>query len=221
MNRILLTLLLALSAGAAGAQSLVLRMGGGLASRTGGGHRPVGSYFIGLAYEYEFDQRFTFSPGLAFRGQGWRLADELVPMLGPDGKPVVGDDGEQRLGVMRRSATAGYLELPLLFNCYLRTSASRYVCLTFGPYAAVGVAGKFETKGDGQASGADKFYYSVPTFSSDGARRFDAGLEAGAAFHFNTGFSLGLDARFGLVPTAPGAGRNIAGVIALGYRFGR
>lgn len=220
MKKRCFTALLLLAATASlGAQSLLLRMGGGLASLTGAGHRPVGSYMLGVAYEYEFDQHLTFTPGIAFQGKGRTMADRFVPMLDKDGAPVLDEAGEPRWGAMHRSETACYAVVPLLLNYYLRTGASRYVCFTFGPYLAAGIAGKAETKGDGEAQGAEKLYYSSPVFGRNGRRRADFGLEAGAAYHFNTGFSVGLVADFGLTRPYAGGGRNISGLIALGYRF--
>lgn len=219
MKRFITVLFLSLGVQWLGAQSLLLRMGGGLSSLTGAGHRPVGGYMAGMAYEYEFGQHLTFTPGLAFQGKGWRLADEAVPMLAPDGSPVTDEAGNQRMGVMSRSLTACYVTVPLLMNYYVRTAASRYVCFTFGPYVGAGVSGKSETKGDGQAQGADKLFYSVPAFGSGVLRRLEAGLEAGAAFHFDTGLSVGLTADFGLTRPFPGSGRNVSGLVSLGYRF--
>lgn len=215
----LLLLLSALGVQSLGAQSFLLRLGGGLSSLSGAGHKPVGSYLLGLAYEYEFGQHLTFTPGVAVQGKGWAMADEFVPMLDVDDNPVLDDAGEPRMGVKSRSLTACYVTIPLLWNYYLRTGPSRYVCFTFGPYIAAGVAGKDETKGDGQAHGAEKLYRSSPSFGSGGLRRLDAGLEAGAAYHFSTGFSVGIAADFGLARPYAGSGRNVVGLVALGYRF--
>ena len=97
-------------------------------------NRVVGAYKIGVAYEYEFDQHWTFSPGLMFYGKGWRTPDESVACVDDDGNPMLNESGQQVYSLMSRSASANYVEVPLLFNYYYRLAESRYVVLSAGPY---------------------------------------------------------------------------------------
>lgn len=222
MTRTLRTALLAASLWAAAAtlpaQNLLLRLGGGLASQ-GTDARPVGAFQIGVGYEYEFDQHWTFAPSLVFYGKGWKEKDRLVPVLDDNGAPVTGDDGEPAQSIMDRSATANYLALPLAFNYYLRTGTSGYVVLTAGPYVACGLGGKLKTRGDAREPGSRKMYYEDKTFDSAGARRFDAGITFGAGYQFRGGITVGLQGDFALTRFADGGGRNRSGLITLAYNF--
>ncbi len=151
MLLMLLPLLCLAGTGAVHAQKWQLKVGGGLASQ-GVHNRVVGAYKIGVAYEYEFDQHWTFSPGLMFYGKGWRTPDESVACVDDDGNPMLNEAGQQVYSLMSRSASANYVEVPLLFNYYYRLAESRYVVLSAGPYVAFGVAGKIKTKGTAAAS---------------------------------------------------------------------
>ena len=223
MTRTLRTALLAATLWAAAAtlpaQNLLLRLGGGLASQ-GTDARPVGAFQIGVGYEYEFDQHWTFAPSLVFYGKGWKEKDRLVPVLDDNGAPVTGDDGEPAQSIMDRSATANYLALPLAFNYSLRTGTSGYVVFTAGPYGACGLGGKIKTRGDAREPGSRKMYYEDKTFDAPGARRFDAGITFGAGYQFRGGITVGLQGDFSLTPFTSGGGRNRSGLITLAYNFG-
>lgn len=213
-----LTLALSLTAVPAAAQNWLFKVGGGLASQYGSA-RPVGAYKIGVAYEHEFDQHWTFSPGIAFVGKGWKDPDTMVPALDDNGDRIVDEDGNEAFSRMNRSTSACYIEVPLLFSYYFRLGESRYWVVSAGPYAALGVAGKVKTKGDGTRTGSEKLYYDGKTFDEDGARRFDAGIQTYTGYRFASGLSVGVEADFSLTRFKSGGGRNVAGLIALGYSF--
>ena len=218
MKRIMLLLALLAAAIRLSAQHVVLRLGGGLASQ-GSDTRLVGAFKIGLGYEYEFNQQWTFAPSLLFYGKGWKEADRYVPVLEDDGTPVLDEAGQPAQSLMNRSATANYVELPLVFNYYLRTGESGYVVFSAGPYVACGVGGKTKTRGDGREPGSRKLFYSDPTFSADGARRFDAGITFGGGYQFRGGITVALEGDFSLTPFRAGGRRNRSGLVTLSYNF--
>ena len=109
MLLMLLPLLCLAGTGAVHAQKWQLKIGGGLASQ-GVHNRVVGAYKIGVAYEYEFDQHWTFSPGLMFYGKGWRTPDESVACVDDNGNPMLNESGQQVYSLMSRSASANYVE---------------------------------------------------------------------------------------------------------------
>ena len=76
-----------------------------------------------------------------------------------------------------------------------------------------------KTKGDAEQTGSEKLYYNSKTFSADGVRRFDAGVQAFAGYQFATGLILGVEADFGLVRFSTDGGRNLSGLVSLAYRF--
>ncbi len=217
----ILLLLLALLPAAAGAQHLFFKIGGGLASQYTDS-RSVGAFKIGAGYEHEFGQRLTLSPALYFYGKGWKSPDQTVFIFDDEGNQLFDEaTGQPLTGIKGRSATANYLTLPVLLNYYLRTGESRYVVFSAGPYVALGLAGKTQTKGDAERPGSQKLYYESQTFSQPGARRFDAGLQASVGYQFAGGITVALEADFGLTKFSPAGGRNISGLATLSYTFGR
>lgn len=218
MKHTLLTLWLLLLPLCATAQHFSLRLNGGLASRLTGCD-PVGAFKIGASYEYEFGQHFTVSPALLFSARGWKDGDRRVRVNEDDGTPAFDEEGNPLYSVMGRSTAANYIELPVLFNYYHRLAEARYLQFSFGPYAAIGVAGKVKTRGDGGRAGSEKLYYEDKTFGSGGYRRFDAGLQAAAGYQFPTGLTLGVEADLGLTRVRSGGGRNVGGYVWLSYRF--
>lgn len=217
--RSFLLFLLSLFPIAVSAQSLRFKAGGGLASCFGGA-KAVGAYMVGVGYEWEFDQHWTFTPGLEFRGRGWKDPDELLFVYAPSGEQLFDEEtGEPLLGVRSRSATQNYLQIPLLFSCYLRTGESRYAVLGAGPYVACGVSGKRKTRGDTARPGSDRYYYDEKTFDLPGTHRFDAGLQAFAGYEFSSGVTAGVEAAFGFVNCRAAGGRSVSGMVTLSYKL--
>lgn len=218
-NRILSALLLLLAAALpCAAQNLLIKAGGGLSSRYGS-DRAQGAYKIGLGYEVEFDQHWTLTPQLLVYGKGWEDPDRRVPVVNDDGTPMYDDDGNRAYSTMNRTTSACYVELPVVLGYYVRLAPSRYLLFAAGPYAAVGVGGKEDTRGDGSRIGADKLHYSRHTFGSAGVRRFDAGLQTFAGYQFASGLTAGVEADWGMVRTRRGEARNLSGIISLSYKF--
>lgn len=220
------------------AQHLFLQLGGGFA-----GHynapRPVGATQVALGYEFEFDQHWALAPSFGFAGKGWEEADHLTPDLLYDaaGQPRRNAAGEhlQRTdaqgrpvqSTMSRDYTAHYLQLNLPLHYYHRLAEHRYLRLMGGLYTAYGVGGRRRTRGDGTAVGERKINYTDPTFSLNGAKRWDVGLKAGAAYQFPTALTVGVEADFGLLPVnrlSPDfskVGRNVSVLLSLTYHFDR
>lgn len=205
---------------AASAQTLQIKAGGGFASQFSD-KKVVGAFKIGIGYEYEFDQHWTINPSLALQGKGWKDKDVFVHDLDESGKPKEDDNGNPIMSRMARSTTANYLEMPVLFNYYLRVGEKRYVVVGAGPYVACGLWGKEETKGDGRRQGAEKLYYDEDTFDKAGSHRFDAGIQTTLGYQTPMGITLGLEADFGLAKVASRSGRNVSGLVFLTYNFGK
>lgn len=205
----------------ANAQSLQFKFGGGLSSRYGKAS-PVGAYRVGVGYEIEFDQHFTFTPGLAVYGKGWKYPNSEVFVLDEDGNQRLDEEtGEPLKGIKSVSTTQNYIQLPLLFSYYLRTGESRYVVISAGPYAAVGVSGHKTTKGDTERLGAEQYFYETKTFSESGVKRFEAGFQVMAGYQFPLGLTIGLEADFGLTRFNAQGDRNVSGLLTVGYKLSR
>ena len=217
--RPLLLLLLAALTLTLQAQHVKFKVGGGLATHYGHDHA-VGAYKIGMGYEWELGQHLSITPWLEVAGKGWKTPDAVVQVRDDAGEPVFDDEtGEPLTGIMSRSTTANYLELPILLTGYLRLGPSRYLVLAGGPYVAWGVAGKSKVKGDQEQSGSRKLYYDEKTFDRPGAHRFDAGLQAFAGYQFQSGITVGIEADFGWAKCSAAGGRNLSSLLTLGYHF--
>jgi len=200
------------------AQYLKLNIGGGFASQYSDA-KVVGAYKIGIGYEYEFDQHWTLTPSLLFYGKGWKTPDTAVPVVDDNGQPLYDDAGNPLYSRKSRSTAADYVEIPILISYYHRLAEQRYLVFSAGPYAAIGVAGKTKVKGDGERIGSEKLYYDGQTFSEDGARRFDAGVQVFAGYQFPSSLTLGVEADFGLLRFKRDGGRNVSALISLSYKF--
>lgn len=199
------------------AQTINFEVGGGFAKHYGPSE-VVGSYKIGLTYEYELDQHWSISPGLFLYGKGWKDPNTLVPIVTLDDEPVYEADGvTQRMGVKSVSSAANYLTLPILFSYYLRLGEERYLFFGAGPYVAYGVFGNRKIKGDTSLPGTQKFLALSSTFSHPDAKRFDAGLVTKVGYQLSREFSVGLEGNFGMVKSLGGS--NLSALITLAYRL--
>lgn len=240
------------------AQSVFVKAGLGLSSQWGATGVHSGSR-LGIGYEYELSQTVGFAPSLSIVGRGWQVSDVETPdllfddhgnMLDAFGdvttdpalqgqRPVTNAEGEAVPGefmksMMHRSYSATYLQVDLPFNYYRRVGMSRYVTFTAGPWAAVGVAGKRRTEGDGRVSNDRKSLYTDRTFSLPGAHRFDCGLKAGIGYQFASSLTANLEGEFGLLktnrksgldavsdPFGARAGRNVSIMLTLSYKLNK
>ena len=217
-KKLLFSLFLLGVALAASAQTYQVKVGGGFASQYTD-KKVVGAYKIGVGYEYEFNQHWTFNPALTLSGKGWKDKDIFVNDKNEDGSDKLDQNDQPIMSRMHRSISANYLELPLLFNYYLRVGEARYIVLGAGPYLSCGLWGKQETKGDGRRQGSEKLFYEEDTFDLDGAHRFDVGIQTMVGYQFAVGVTLGIEADFGLSKFHTNSGRNISGLVSLTYSF--
>lgn len=126
MRRLFLCLvLLCAVALSAPAQNLMLKAGGGLSSHYKDS-RPIGAFKFGLGYEFELDQHWTVEPSLVFYGKGWKEPDETVFIRDEEGGIVYDEAGNPLTGIRNTSATANYIELPVVVHYY--THAREPVC---------------------------------------------------------------------------------------------
>ena len=221
MRKIFILLAIIIATISAKAQSFQFEIGGGLAKHYGPS-KVVGAYKIGAGYEYELNQKWTLNPQIAFYGKGWKKPDETMLVFNEDGSPMMNEEtGEQYTSTKSVSSTAYYIEIPLLVNYYIRTAPLQYIVISAGPYAAIGVGGKQKTKGDSDAVGAQRLYYTNKTFDIDGAHRFDAGLQIGAGYEFANGLTLGAEADFGFLNVKRGGSKNVSALISLTYKLGK
>lgn len=210
--------LLLLLAMPAAAQHLQMKIGGGFASHHADA-KLVGAFKAGLGYEIELSQHLTVTPWLTAYAKGWKDKDQVVKYYDEHGNPILNADGTQRTGIKSRTTSANYLEVPVLFNYYLRLDESRYVVLSAGPYAALGINGQQKTRGDAEQEGSRKVFYKTSTFKGAGVHRFDAGLTVGVGFQFPTHITVGVETDFGLLSFDKSGARNVSGLITLGYQF--
>lgn len=220
MRKIQLFFALLLAALTAGAQNVQFKLGGGFSSHFDSESQLVGAFKIGVGYEWEFNQHFTFMPTLSVYGKGWKDPNQRVFVYDDNGQQRFDEvTGQPLTSIRNRTTTANYVELPLLFSYYLRTGESRYVVFSAGPYVACGISGKQKTKGDGEKPGSEKLYYEGKTFNEVGTHRFDAGIQTMVGYAFPSGFTLGVEADFGLTKFNTAGDRNVSALISLGYKL--
>ena len=219
MIRKILLLMGILLGGTLSAQNIQFKIGGGLASHYKDAE-VVGAFKVGVGYELELDQRWSFIPTIEFYGKGSKAPNEQVFVFDDAGNQLFDEEtGVPLVGICSRSASQNYIQFPLLFTYYLRTGHSRYVSFSAGPYLACGISGKQKTKGDTESEGANKLYYESKTFKEPGVHRFDMGIQTRVAYQFASGMSIGLEADFGLTKFNTAGDRNISALISLGYTF--
>lgn len=128
------------------AQGIHLKFGGGLSSHYGS-DQVIGAFKIGIGYEVELTQHWSFTPGIEVYGKGAKNPNQTAYVFDPDHNQLYNPDtGQPLTGIINRSATQNYLEVPLLISYYLRTAPSSYIIVSAGPYLAYGLSGKQKPK---------------------------------------------------------------------------
>ncbi|MBO5699216.1 MAG: PorT family protein [Bacteroidaceae bacterium] len=180
---------------------------------------PVGSWTIGAGYEWEFNQHWTFTTSLQYAGRGWELPNEQVLLKDEAGAPLLDPEtGDPLYGWKNTSATAYYVELPIMLNYYHRVGERKYIVASAGPYLALGVGGKTKIKGDTDQQGANRMYYDFSTFSAPNTHRFDIGGRFALGFQFANNITTTVELSHGITQTAYNA-RNAALTLNFGYTF--
>ena len=201
------------------AQNLHLKFGGGFSSHYGRA-QVVGAFKLGLGYEIEFNQHWSFTPSLEVYGKGWKDPNETVFVFDREGNQMFDEEtGKPLLGIKNRTATQNYIEVPLLFSYYWRMGESRYVVLSAGPYVAYGVGGKQKTKGDTEQSGVERYFYENKTFDEPGTHRFDYGVQTLVGYQFPSSITVGVEADWGIGKFNASGSRNVSALVSLGYKF--
>ena len=217
MKKILLIFILSIGI-TAQAQHLQLKVGGGLA-KLDKHSSVVPAWRLGVGYELEFDQHWTFSPAVIFAIKGWENPDEIVYKKDNDGNPVLDPDtGTPLTGVKNVSTITYHVEVPLLFNYYLRTKERQYVVFSAGPYAAYGVSGKTKVKGDTDRLGAERYYYDFDPFSDGDGKRFEVGAQVGVGYQFSNGVTAGVDFSYAFTKV-DGQRKPVSALLSFSYLF--
>lgn len=217
MRRIIFLILLCLAV-SSHAQHLQLKVGGGL-SKLDRRSRAVPAWRLGVGYEFEFDQHWTFSPAVIFAIKGWENPDETVYKKDSEGNIMLSPEtGKPLIGVKNTSTVTYHAEVPLLFNYYLRTKERQYVVFSAGPYAAYGISGKTKVKGDTDRLGAERYYYDFNPYSDGNAKRFEAGVQVGAGYQFSNGVTAGVDFSYAFTKV-DGQHKPVSALLNFSYMF--
>ena len=217
MKKILLIFILSIGI-TAQAQHLQLKVGGGLA-KLDKHSNAVPAWRLGAGYELEFDQHWTFSPAVIFAIKGWENPDEIVYKKDNDGNPVLDPEtGTPLTGVKNVSTITYHVEVPLLFNYYLRTKERQYVVFSAGPYAAYGISGKTKVKGDTDRLGAERYYYDFDPFSDGDCKRFEVGAQVGVGYQFSNGVTAGVDFSYAFTKV-DGQRKPVSALLSFSYLF--
>ena len=200
------------------AQHIQLKAGGGL-SKLDSQSSAVPAWRLGAGYELEFDQHWTFSPALVFAIKGWENPDETVYKKDNEGNIMTNPEtGAPLTGVKNTETVTYHVELPLLFNYYLRTKERQYVVFSAGPYASLGISGKTKVKGDTDRQGAERFYYDYDPFKDGDAKRFEAGVQVGVGYQFSNGITAGVDLNYAFTKVI-GNRKPVSALLSFSYIF--
>lgn len=200
------------------AQHLQLKVGGGLA-KLDKHSSAVPAWRLGAGYELEFDQHWTFSPALIFAIKGWENPDEIVYKKDNEGNIMLDPEtGNPLTGVKNTETVTYHVEMPLLFNYYLRTKERQYVVFSAGPYLAYGISGKTKVKGDTDRQGAERYYYDFDPFSDGDGKRFEAGVQVGAGYQFSNGVTAGVDFSYAFTKV-DGQRKPVSALLSFSYLF--
>ena len=217
MKRILF-ILLACFAITAEAQHLQLKAAGGL-SKLDKASEFTPAWRMGVGYEIEFDQHWTFAPALLFSINGWENRDEIVNKKDANGNILYDPETLEPLtGVKNESTTVYALQLPLLFNYYLRTAERQYVVFSAGPYLGYGISGKTKVKGDTDRQGSERYYYDYNPFSDGDCKRYEVGAQVGAGYQFRNGVTAGIDLNYAFTKRVDNR-KGLSALISFSYLF--
>ena len=200
------------------AQHLQLKVGGGL-SKLDRSSSVVPAWRLGVGYELEFDQHWTFSPAVIFAIKGWENPDETVYKKDSEGNIMLSPEtGKPLIGVKNTETVTYHVEVPLLFNYYLRTKERQYVVFSAGPYASYGISGKTKVKGDTDRLGAERYYYDFDPFSDGDCKRFEVGAQVGMGYQFSNGVTAGVDFSYAFTKV-DGQRKPISALLSFNYMF--
>ena len=88
-----------------GERQLRLKFGGGLSSHYGS-DQVIGAFKIGIGYEVELTQHWSFTPGIEVYGKGAKNPNQTAYVFDPDHNQLYNPDtGQPLTGVINRSAT--------------------------------------------------------------------------------------------------------------------
>ena len=183
-----------------------MKLGLGMSTWMGkdaGGSSPLFNQKVGVGIDIPMTWLVSFQTGLMWESKG--VAYDLY-------------DGATKYDV---KCNQNYFQMPLLAAFHVGTPANFDMVFTAGGYLAYGVKGKSSVDVDDLTVSWDTFDDSsingVPV--SEGANRFDAGLQAGFALDFAR-WNVGLDGEFGLCKVVPDTKtRNLAFYFTAGYKF--
>ena len=140
------------------------------------------AFHIGLSLDVPITEQFLFTTGLLYSAKGYKY-----------------DDGK-----VAESATAHYIDMPLLASYRLPIGSSLGLQFSAGPYVALGLGGSIK---DDKASKYDQKFF-------DRNNTFDYGVQAGASLVVSRHFIVGAAYQLGL---ASYRNRNI--MVSVGYNF--
>lgn len=147
---------------------------------------------VGVSADIPLNEWFSFQPGLSWVSKGAK-----------------DNDGWK--------VNQNYFQVPLLAAYHMRATDKFDLIFSAGPYVAVGVNGKTEKESDGVTT-SWKTFKDVKSNGWYGFRRFDAGIEIGAALDFRN-WIVGVDADFGLCKLYKNGPRNFDLFFSAGFKF--
>ncbi len=184
------------------------------------------SYHVGVIVDIPvFKEYLYIQPGLYFTQKGYKFKEQSF-----------WDDEEES---WKTSMNPTYMEIPILISGRYNVNSNVQLQVSFGPYFAVGLGGKFketEIEGKYKWTENDKIFSKEKDYDEDyddddsygglGYKRFDAGLSFGAGVLLKKHYFIGFQYELGLVNIKPSdwkkwgeSAQNRNFMLSVGYNF--
>ncbi len=183
------------------------------------------SYHVGVIVDIPvFKEYLYIQPGLYFTQKGYKFKEQSF-----------WDDEEES---WKTSMNPTYMEIPILISGRYNINSNVQLQVSFGPYLAVGLGGKFK---DTEREGPYKYEDTYKIFKKErdddysdkdddeglGYKRFDAGLSFGAGVLLKKHYFIGFQYELGLVNIKPSdwkkwwgeSAQNRNFMLSVGYNF--
>ena len=157
-------------------------------------------------FNYEFNDNFSVQPEIAFSSKGSKIKYETT---GPISKTEITAD-----------YTINYIDIPLLFQCKLKTGS--FFCV--GPQLSMLAKVNYKYEAVTAITGQPTQTVSFESGDKDGLNTVDFALAVGTGYQSESGINFSLRANFGLADVFPDDGDSQTKILcfqaALGYAFG-
>lgn len=200
------------------AQGIHLKFGGGLSSHYGS-DQVIGAFKIGIGYEVELTQHWSFTPGIEVYGKGAKIPTKPPTCSTPT---TTSSTTPTQASPSQASSTAPPPKTTSKYPSSSATTCAQHPQATSSSAQApiwptASVANKNQRRHPAERFAA--LLLRAKTFNEPGTHRFDCGVQTYLGYQFPSSVSVGLEADWGIAKFNTAGRRNVSALIALGYKF--